>query len=563
MCGIIGYFGDSSAQNAVKLLKKLEYRGYDSAGVATSDGKSLHALKSVGKIRVLEQKLSLSPLDGSFAIAHTRWATHGKVSETNAHPIMHGDKWAVVHNGIIDNYAAIKGGEKFVSQTDTEAIAFLLERGEGLTAVLDATQKLKGRYAFIALNRDGSAYCVRGGSPLYIAKSSSAIIAASDPSCFAGKSSEYYALKDGELAAIKGDEAVFYDFNGNEIDKTPTALSKECEEYSEREGGYMIAEIFDQPEALTRVDEYYISRMRAIADDLKRARKVFLIGCGTAYHACLHGANVTSQYLETAVYAAGDFDAKKCVKSGDICFFVSQSGETADVLIAHDSAKKTGAKTYALTNVGYSSLASFADVVLPTLAGPERAVASTKAYTAQVRFFDLLSSALSGQNPPSRTVNPNKISERAVAVAQRLKDQSEAFILGMSKDYVTALEGALKVKEVTYLNVNGYLSSELKHGFIALIHPGSVAFCVMTDKEKSGKTVCAATESRSRGAYCVAVATDDALSKDKESEFDEVIKIDSEYEAVIFFQLTAYHLALLKGYDPDTPRNLAKSVTVE
>ncbi len=561
MCGIIGYFGSDPAQNAVKLLKKLEYRGYDSAGVAASDGKALRMVKSVGKIRVLEAKLAAFPLPGISAIAHTRWATHGKVSETNAHPIMHGENWAVVHNGIIDNYKAIKGNGKFVSDTDTEAIAYLLERGKGLSAVLAAVSALEGRYAFIALERGGDAYCVCGGSPLYVARGSA--IAASDPACFAGAAKEYFALRNGEIAKISGDEVDFFDFGGNAIRKTPFTLTAESEDDPEREGGYMIAEIFDQPAVVKRVDEYYAPRIKEIAEDLSRARKVYFAGCGTAYHACLYAAKTLSPRLDCEAVAAGDFDERTGVKNGDVCFFVSQSGETADVLVALGKAKRFGAKTYALTNVGYSSLALTADVTLPVLAGAERAVASTKAYTAQIRFFALLAAYFYGKEPPVATMDLGVVSACASRAARRLYKENEAFVLGMGKDYVTALEGALKIKEVAYLNANGYLSSELKHGFIALIRPGSVVYCVMTDEAKSGKTVSAAIEARSRGAYCVAVATDGILSEERLAEFDEAVKLRGEYEAAAFFQLTAFHLAEMLGLEPDTPRNLAKSVTVE
>ena len=565
MCGIVGFLGKNAVKTSVEKLKLLEYRGYDSAGVAFVKNGNIVCKKAVGRIVNLEQKIGE---ESEVAIAHTRWATHGKVNETNAHPHLHGEEWAIVHNGIIENYKAIKGNEPFMSETDSESIVFLLEKyGKGLKSVTQTINEISGSFAFLALCKDGSLYAVKNKSPLFLAMKNGEVMIASDPSCFCGFACFYYAFCDGQIGEIKDGRVNFFNSKGEKIKlkRNKLKIQKQHEECEKKESN-MRKEIYQTPYVLESIDKIYngeflSKQVRSFA----KYEKIFFIGCGTAYHACLYGALVFNKHtrFDARALVAGEMrygDDK--VDSKSICFFVSQSGETADTLGCVQKAKEKGAFTVALTNVGYSTLANVCEVVLPTLAGIERAVASTKAYVAQTIILKKLAYAFLGVKVYEEIENEDveRLESEAITFAKVLQNEKSMFLLGRKTDYVTAKESALKIKEVSYINANAYEASELKHGFIALIETGSVVITYATEPQLLTKSISSAQEAKARGAYCVLITS---LDCENEDDFDKVVRVKSQTEAVIFSQLLSLHLAQNLGKNVDMPKNLAKSVTVE
>lgn len=564
MCGIVGYVGKNAVKIAVEKLKLLEYRGYDSAGVAFISSGEIACKKAVGRIVNLQEKITEY---SDVAIAHTRWATHGKVNEINAHPHSFGNEWSIVHNGIIENYKSIKKDVAFNSQTDSEAIAYLLEKyGKGLKSITSTISQLQGSYAFLALCKDKTLYAVKNKSPLFLAKNKGEVMIASDPSCFKDFSSFYYCFCDGQIGEIKGGKVKFYNKDGEKIsikrrklcvDENASEIKEEC---------YMRKEIYDIPYAIESVEKIYTEEfLTKQARILSRFNKAFFIGCGTAYHACLYGALVFNKFtsLDSRALVAGEMrygDDK--VDKDSVCIFVSQSGETADTLGCVEKAKEKGAYTIALTNVGYSTLASLCSLVLPTLAGIERAVASTKAYVAQTVILKKIACTLGGVKSYEivEREEMQRIEKEAISCANVIQNEKRLFLLGRKTDYVTAKESALKIKEVSYINANAYHASELKHGFIALIEKGSVVISYATEPTLLTKTVSSALEAKARGAYGILITS---LLCENEDEFDKIIRVKSQVEAVIFSQFLALYLGKLLGKNVDMPKNLAKSVTVE
>lgn len=565
MCGIIGYVGENAVKTAVEKLKHLEYRGYDSAGVAYLKNDKILCEKAVGRIINLQSKLKE---EGTVAIAHTRWATHGVVNETNAHPHFHGNNWAIVHNGIIENYKTLKGDEKFISETDSETIAFLLEKnGKGLKSVTQTISKLDGSFAFLALCKDGTLYAVKNKSPLFLAKKKGEVMISSDPSCFTNFSCYYYTFSDGQIAEIKKGQVKFFDINGEKISlkKHKLCIDNERSDIAKDES-FMRKEIYDIPYVLQSIEKIYNTEF--LANQLRlfsKYEKIFFIGCGTAYHACLYGSLVFNKNtsLDSRALVAGEMrygDDKVDDKS--VCFFISQSGETADTLGCVDKAKEKGAYTVALTNVGYSTLASKCDLVLPTLAGIERAVASTKAYVAQIVILKKLAFSILGIKSYEiiEREDVERLENEAILCAKFIQNEKSLFLLGRKTDYVTAKESALKIKEVSYINANAYQASELKHGFIALIEKDSVVITYATEPALLTKSVSSALEAKARGAYGILVSS---LYCENGDEFDRIITVKTQIESIVFSQLLALHLAKNLGKNIDMPKNLAKSVTVE
>lgn len=565
MCGIVGFLGKNAVKTAVEKLKLLEYRGYDSAGVAYLKNGKIVCKKAVGRIMNLEQKID----EESFvAIAHTRWATHGKVNETNAHPHVHKEDWAIVHNGIIENYKSIKGSEEFISETDSESIAFLLEKhGKGLKSVTQTVNEIDGSFAFLALCRSGELYAAKSKSPLFLASKNGEVMIASDPSCFCGFACFYYAFCDGQICEIKDGQVSFFNSKGEKIkiQKSRLKIQSQVQDSSFTDSN-MRKEIYHTPYVLESIDKIYnaeflLKQIRCFS----KYEKMFFIGCGTAYHACMYGALVFNKYtpLDARALVAGEMrygDDKVDKKS--ICFFISQSGETADTLGCLQKAKEKGAYTVALTNVGYSTLARECELVLPTLAGIERAVASTKAYLAQTIILKKLAYAFSSTKVYETIENEDveRLESEATSFAKMIENEKSLFLLGRKTDYVTAKEGALKIKEVAYVNANAYEASELKHGFIALIENGSIVITYATEPCLLTKSVSSALEAKARGAYCVLITS---LFCENEDDFDKIIRVNNQTEAVIFSQLLALHVAQNLGKNVDMPKNLAKSVTVE
>lgn len=559
MCGIVGYIGNDAVRRSVEKVKLLQYRGYDSAGVGFVQNGKIRLEKAVGSVDNLN-----ADYDGFSAIAHVRWATHGKVNTINAHPHKSGENWAIVHNGIIENYQDFLC-EELQTETDSEVISLLLEKhGKGLDSVLYTARKLEGSFAVLALEKSGKIYAVKNKSPLFVAKGNDGVIFASDPVCFCGLADTYYTFCDNEVAVSDGQSLEFYDIYGNVITKKAQANDAENTVYEKGDfDTFMRREIYDIPSSLRRVFQTYTGEyLDAIVDSFDKACEVWFIGCGTAYHACLAGENLFCKAgKKCRSFIASEFRYSPIVLPPScICVFISQSGETADTIGALEKVENS-CKTVALTSVGYSSLARRVDLVLPTLAGKERAVASTKAYACQITVLSLIASALSSSVPYFESVSEQSIKEME-SVAKRYAQKfshNEIFILGRGLDYVTAKECALKIKEVSYVNANAYPTGELKHGFIALLTRDTPVIMFAFDKDLIKKNISGALECKSRGASVVVITP---FVSDFCDEFD-VVEISSPLRAVAYSFLFALELSLARKFNPDMPKNLAKSVTVE
>lgn len=573
MCGIVGYIGKKkSIISNVDILRRLEYRGYDSAGVAYFD-KKLKFIKSVGQIDNLASKISNQ--SSGACICHTRWATHGQVNQENAHPqISQNQQFAVVHNGIIENYQELKqqyGLTHFSSQTDTEVIANLLEYFGGsvidrMTKVVDV---LKGSFAIAVMqNSDKVIYVAKNKSPLYIAPTNNGYLVASDISCFS--SDKYYCLEDGVVASITPKEIQFY-LNGNKIRLEPINNNFDIKQVNiDGFSHYMQKEMAETNKVITNI----ATRYTTIADELfdedlfKDIENVYLIGCGTAYHACQMGAIWIEKYnkIKCEACIASEFRySDPIINKNSLVMLISQSGETADTLAVAQMAKQKGAKIVALTNVEYSSLANMSNKVFPLCAGPEIAVASTKAYTSMLAILYIISH---GYKEISHSLqNLSKIKEYTnlqfdTEIINKVKNSKRVFFIGRNTDGITASEGALKLKEIAYLDACGYYAGELKHGTIALVEPNVVVIAIIT--KLKNKTLNAVEEVMSRGANVI-VVTDDIEIHNKYKGIllpkadEDLINILS----VLPLQKLAYEVSCSFGYNPDKPRNLAKSVTVE
>ena len=591
MCGIIGYVGSGTEAMLIDKLKRLEYRGYDSAGMAVKNGETYRVYKAKGEIKNLEK--SVVPLDGAYiGIGHTRWATHGKPDEINAHPHVSGDgNWAVVHNGIIENYTELKAelgakGYMFYSETDTETVAKLLEYygGNPLSAVWKTCHALKGSYALGIINSQSDAiYFAKNKSPLYVAESGGNVMIASDIICFNGFAEDYYVIPDGVYGYISKEGIGFYDELG-EIKPEPIKIDLSEYKNINTYKHYMLKEIYETKSAIKNIIEYY--SVPETADKLggcrmDKIKRIKLVGCGTAYHACLLGAKMIEEKtdIECTAYVASEFRYMN-PKLGDdtMVVLISQSGETADTLAAFELSKQNRAFTVAIVNVEYSTLAKQVDAYFPIKAGAEIAVASTKAYSAQLVvlniFSEMLRAKLTGgdfslkdaerlyENFEYGNVNDFKL------LAEVLRYNDKLFMIGRGSDYYTALEAGLKIKETSYINSDTYYAGELKHGFLALIDESTYVIVFATEKSVLLKTLGNAHEARARGAKIILFTCFDLEEKLIE-DFYYVIKVKDAMSSlqsvvnIVPWQIIAYYTSVNKGINPDKPRNLAKSVTVE
>lgn len=598
MCGVVGYIGGKVVdKQLVEILKNLEYRGYDSAGVAVMTNVGIEINKKEGKITNLDSNLKNNK-NAMMGIAHTRWATHGKPSEVNAHPHISSDKkWAVVHNGIIENFGELKKEIeenkeiKFVSQTDTEVVPQFLQYmfdGNILSSFIKVCNKLSGSYALLMMNEDDkeNLYLAKNKSPLYVAKGENEIFVASDPICFVGKAENYYMFEDGEFAVANLNEIVFYNEHKEKIIKQPIKLTLYESSFGKNDyPHYMLKEINEVPQVLRRIaDTYTDSKPFEKIDNslLNKINRIVFVGCGTAYHAGLMGANMIEKFarIDSRTYVASEFRySDPIIDEKTLAIFVSQSGETADTISAHDLAKNRGATTIALTNVLYSTLAKKADYILPVCAGPEIAVASTKAYTAQITILYMLAKYLDGIKKNKDTdyiSNVFKLSREIIMpnelkfkdIIDDLAKEKNAFFIGRGLDYVTSEEASLKLKEITYINSQAYPSGELKHGFLALVENGTYVFVLATQKELLDKTLNGAHEASARGGKLI-IATQYDIPEEKLKGVYSTIKLqkfDDELMPIVSigaFQMISYLTSIKKCINPDQPRNLAKSVTVE
>lgn len=590
MCGIVGYLGkQTKAKKLINILKKLEYRGYDSSGIASLEDGKITTFKEVGNIQKLDSSVPEN-FETSCLVAHTRWATHGEPTEVNAHP--HSSflgVWTLVHNGIIENYGKLKNKlkNKPQSQTDTVVVSCLLEEQgvEDIFGFIDAFKQVEGSYAIVAENKNkpNELFLAKHKSPLYLsANKDGDVLVASDPICFVGFSKNYYTFADGEFAHASKNELKFFDETGKELEKQTKELDDTFEESDKKEyKHFMLKEIFEQPKALERQiktfkDNNVLNKFNK--EFISKFSNIKLVGCGTAYHAGLVGAKYLSKMTGLPAYAemASEFIYNQPVFADEktLFIFVSQSGETADTLCAQELAKNKGATTIALTNVLYSSLASKCDYVIPVCAGPEIAVASTKAYVCQLSALYLFALNLRCQVEEVEFDGFEKIETVANKIlkfdmakveelASKLKTQNEAIFIGKDFDYITANEASLKLKEVAYINSASYPSGELKHGFLALVENGTPIIVFAGGSATNSKTFNAAHEAVSRGAKAFVVTNQNI------DIFEDVLLID-EPDDLLFpmlsiapLQYLAYVVSTSKGINPDQPRNLAKSVTVE
>lgn len=605
MCGIIGYIGRSEATGIlIKGLKDLEYRGYDSGGIAVLNKNKLGVVKAKGEIKFLEERLKEITLTGNLGIGHTRWATHGKANERNAHPHC-SDHFAVVHNGIIENYGEIResltmSGVVFESETDTEVIPKLLElnyNGDAVDAIKKTVSLLDGSYALGIICTDDSdtLYCTKKGSPLIIGVGEDENFIASDVNPLLHYTKRAIYLEDGETAKITANEITVYNAAFAEIKKEikEIQLNKSAADKGDFPH-YMLKEIYEEPtvigrtlEAVTRDGEVIFEDMPYTDEDFKNLSRIYIVGCGSAYHVGLIAKYNFEKIAKVPTFAeyAGEFRyADTVLDENCLVIIISQSGETADSLAALKKARDMGAKTISVVNVPESSIAKMSRYSILTLAGAEIAVATTKAFSCQLAVLDMLCIYIARKRKACTEVFseiavnmslllPKKIekllakADEIKALAKELKDMKKCFFLGRNVDYGVSLEGALKLKEISYIDCAGYPASELKHGTISLIEKGTVCFGLISNKDLLPKTVSNLVEVIARGAKVITFVPESLAGEIPQLEtvitYPDSIPFLTPSLEVIPLQLLAYHVANEKGLPIDKPRNLAKSVTVE
>ena len=609
MCGIVGYIGTKKASPIlINGLMRLEYRGYDSAGISTIEKNHISIMKDKGRVKNLYELPGIDNLEGTIGIAHTRWATHGKPSKENSHPhVDNSETFCVVHNGIIENYNELKtfldnNGYTFYSQTDTEVIPNLIHyyyKKENNNSFLNAVQKacndLKGSFALEILCKDypDNMIVVRKDSPLVIGKGEDENYISSDIPAILSFTRDFYFLNDFEFVVLSRNDAKFYDKNLNQIEKETKNIEWNASS-SEKDGfeDYMLKEIYEQPIAIREtIGAKFSENTKCEFDELdftkeylESLQKIYIVACGTAMHAGLVAKNSLEKLckIPTEVDIASEFRYRDpIINEKTLCIFISQSGETADTIAALKLSKQKGAKTLAITNVIGSSITRESDYCIYTHAGPEIAVASTKAYTSQVVLLVILSiyfaeilncsndllTALKKEilNLPKKVEETIKLSEKIKDFSKKVYLEHDIFFLGRGIDETVAKEGSLKLKEISYIHSESYAAGELKHGPIALIENGITVVSILTDANLVEKTISNIQEVITRGAKTVIITNQDI----DDNRFDLVIHIPSTSPfvspilSIIPLQLFAYYISKEKGLDVDKPRNLAKSVTVE
>ncbi len=606
MCGIVGYVGKSDcAEVLMNTLSKLEYRGYDSAGIAVFENGDISVRKSRGRLRDLENKMKTEGIpSGHAGIGHTRWATHGEPSDINSHP-HRGGSVTIVHNGIIENYREIKAflaerGRKFLSDTDTETAAQLLDfyyDGDPVSAIVNAMHDIKGSFALGIMFRDfpDTVFAVRKDSPLIVGIKGNESYIASDVTAILSYTRDYYLLEPDEIAVLSPYGAKIYDLHYNKIQK-PLLYADWDETDAEKRGyaHFMLKEIHEQPEAvkttiIPRINNGLpdFSDCGITPETLNGFDKIYIVACGTAMHAGMVGKYAIEDLAKIPVNVdiASEFRYRKpLVKPNDLVIIISQSGETADSLAALRLAKSLKAKILAIVNAKGSSIARESDMLIYTLAGPEIAVASTKAYMTQLAVIYLLAFSFALGNKsideskcreltkelleiPDKIKEALNLEDKAQYAASTLINAESLLYIGRGLDYALSMEGSLKLKEISYIHSESYAAGELKHGTISLITEGTPVIAVITQKEIFEKTVSNMKELKARGAYIIAVAANglipDSDAADYVISIGECSEILTPMTAIIPLQFIAYYTAVLKGNDVDKPRNLAKSVTVE
>lgn len=611
MCGIVGYVGkNQAAPILLDGLSKLEYRGYDSAGMAIFDGEQISIQKSVGRLKVLSELThDGDTMPGTIGIGHTRWATHGEPSDANAHPHFNEDRSiAVVHNGIIENYQKIKAvlgarGYHFVSETDTEVIAHLLDYyykkydKNALSAITKVIHRLEGSYALgiIFLEQPNLVYSVRKDSPLIVGHANGGNLIASDVPAVLKYTRDVYFIENEEIAVLSEDDIVFYNVDGERQEKQPKHIDWDIN--AAEKGGYehfMLKEIYEQPETVRdtispRIKEgkIIIEELGMTDEEINEIKKIHIVACGSAYH-----VGITAKYvfeglarIPVEVDLASEFRYRNPIlEEGVLVVVISQSGETADSVAALRLAKQRGVLTLGVVNVVGSTIAREADKVMYTWAGPEISVATTKAYSCQLAAQYLLALKFAhvrgtidenqlAEYIKDMEVLPNQIEillgnkEKIQKFANRYMAAKDVFFVGRGIDYAISLEGSLKLKEVSYVHSEAYAAGELKHGTISLIEEGTLVVAVATQEALFAKTMSNIVELKSRGAVVLAVTNVDNTNMEDIADYIIYIPKTNPYFAcslgIIPLQLFGYYVSVGKGLDVDKPRNLAKSVTVE
>lgn len=588
VCGIVGVVGPREASPLLlKGLRRLEYRGYDSVGVCTAQS-SLHLKKGAGKIEDVHQKLDFLTLPGTMGIAHTRWATHGGVSDLNAHPHLScGSELAAVHNGIVENYLGLKKwlisrGHVFRSETDSEVISHLVEdylkgRRKKVDAVRMAAKKLKGSFAFLVVFNDSpSLVCVRKDSPLVVGVGSGENFVASDVLAFIDDTDNVIFLDNYEIAEVTKDGVAITDFDGRRKKKAVTKVAWEASDISKEEySHFTMKEIHEQAESIPASLYQDQDKIDVFCREIEKADNVYLAASGTSYHASLVFKQLLAQRSRVraeAILASEFAGSLNLVGKGDVLVAVSQSGETADVLEAVRAAKSSGAKILSVVNVMNSSLDRESDLNVYLHCGPEIGVAATKSFTSQLTVLNLISMNLKGMRDAVAELHalryflPQILSmgQNIKAVAERYATRPDFFYVGRGIHYPIALEGALKLKEISYVHAEGLAAGELKHGTLALIDEGTPVVLINPNDRTHQETLDNGHEMKARGARIIGVTTRD------DEVYDDVISIPSLREEslypileVIPLQMLAYYMAVERKANPDYPRNLAKSVTVK
>ncbi|MCH5154713.1 MAG: glutamine--fructose-6-phosphate transaminase (isomerizing) [Clostridiales bacterium] len=607
MCGIIGYVGGKKAAPVLlKGLQRLEYRGYDSAGIAVVDGDTIRAVKTRGEVKVLCDKVEKNEPDGIIGIGHTRWATHGAPSDVNSHPHLSADgRFCVVHNGIIENFAELKEdlishGLPFKSETDSEVIAQLIQylyNGDMISTLCKVMDRLSGSYAagILCADSPSTLYAIRKDNPLVIGLGQNENFIASDFAAALEHTHNFVQLNDYEIAQMTARAVTFFDRNGNKVEKTPYRVDWDIS--LAEKGGYphfMLKEIYEQPKALhdtlsprIKGDNIVLDKIEFSPANVNSINRINIVGCGSAYHAGIVGKHFIEKYCRINVsceLASEYIYSNPITDNRTLTIVISQSGETADSLAALRLAKKLGSHTIAIVNVLNSAIAREADDVLYTYAGPEIAVATTKGYTTQVaalflvglkiaKVKHIISDARYNELLKELALLPDKVSEilsdtdKIKRYAENYADRKCVFFIGRGTDYAASLEGALKLKEISYIHAEAYAAGELKHGTISLIEEGTITVALVTQQDLYAKMLSNIKAVQSRKGTVLALSSQSNVKVGEQS--DGLITIpdcDDDVTPVltaVILQLFAYYIASKRGCDIDKPRHLAKSVTVE
>ncbi|MDO4306675.1 MAG: glutamine--fructose-6-phosphate transaminase (isomerizing) [Eubacteriales bacterium] len=608
MCGIVGYIGEhQAAPILLDGLSKLEYRGYDSAGIAIFDGEKIEMQKVMGRLKVLEELThGGETMPGTLGIGHTRWATHGCPSDTNAHPHFNKEHTiVVVHNGIIENYSKLKRklevkGYEFLSETDTEVLVHLLTEyynGDPISAIEKVMRRVEGSYALgiMFLDHPHHIYAARKDSPLIVGASAMGNLIASDVPAVLKYTRNVYYMENEEIACLSKENIRFYNIDGDVLEKNAAKIEWDID--AAEKGGYehfMLKEIYEQPKAVRdtinprlREDDVVIDELGMSDEEIRAVKKITIVACGSAYHAGMTGKYVLEGMarIPVEVDLASEFRYRNPIyEEGTLAVIISQSGETADSLAALREAKNHGVRVLGIVNVVGSSIAREADNVMYTWAGPEISVATTKAYSAQISALYLLALKFAKvretitqeeflklksdlEQLPEQIETLLGMKEKIQRFANRYLAANHMFFIGRGVDYAIALEGSLKLKEISYVHSEAYAAGELKHGTISLIEEGTLVVAVATQENLYPKTISNIVEVKTRGAFVMAVTNFGHKEIEKTADYVIYIPKTSSYFtnslAIIPLQLFGYYVSLGKGLDVDKPRNLAKSVTVE